>query len=136
MLNQLTDYYFWSAAPSLTLTPADKFFMWLFVGIAAIGVAAIILSYLSYLNSDKVMDVVIRKFKNLALFTGLSGLVWFGIRYENTPIFGSRYWAGLILVMGLVWLGLFLKYLIFDYKKTKVEYERETLKNKYLPRKG
>lgn len=133
MLNQLTDYYFWTAAPSLTITSADKAFFWLFTAITALGIAAIIFSYV---NSDKVADVAIRKFKNLTLSTGLSGLIWFGIRYENTPIFGSRYWAGLILLVGLIWLGFFLKYMVFDYKKGKAEYEREMLKNKYLPRKG
>ena len=99
MLNQFTDYYFWTAAPPLTLTAPEKALMWLFTTIAALGLAAIIFSYV---NSDKVRDIAIRKFKNLALFTGLSGLVWFAIRYENTPIFGSRYWAGLILVVGLI----------------------------------
>lgn len=133
MLQQITDYYFWTSAPSLSLTSMDRAFMWLFVAITALGIVAIIFSYI---NSDKVTDVAIRKFKNLTLSTGLSGLVWFGIRYENTPILGSRYWAGLILIMALVWIGVFLKYMVFDYKKSKVQYERELLKNKYLPRKG
>ncbi len=133
MLNQLTDYYFWASAPTLRLTAEDKAFMWVFVAITALSVAAIIFSYI---NSDKVTDVAIRKFKNLTLAIGLSGLVWFGIRYENTPIFGSRYWAGLILLIGLIWAIWFLKYMVFDFKKTKVEYERELLKKKYLPRKG
>ena len=77
MFNQFTDYYFWASAPSLALAPADKFFMWLFVAISALGVAAIVFSYL---NSDTVTDVAIRKFKNFALSTGLAGLVWFAIR--------------------------------------------------------
>ena len=131
MLKEFTDYYFWVSPPSINLSSTDMFFMWLFLAIAALGIAAIILSYLNY---DTVRDTAIRKFKNLTLTTGLSGLIWFGIRYENTPIFSNRYWAGGILLLGLIWLGFFLKYMIFDYKKTKVQYEREILKQRYLPK--
>lgn len=131
MIEKFTDYYFWFAAPSLNITAEDKFFMWLFAAITLVGIAGIVALYF---NLDRIRDQVIRKFKDLMLTVGLFGLVWFGIRYENTPIFGNRYWAALILLIGLVWLGFYLKFALVDYKKIKVEAERETLKKKYLPK--
>jgi hypothetical protein len=131
MIQQFTDYYFWAAAPSLNLTAEDKIFMWLFLAITVLGVLSIAALYL---NLDRLRERAIRKFKDLTLSIGLAGLIWFAIRYENTPIFGNRYWAGLILLVGLVWLGFYLKFLLMDYNKIKAQEEREALKKKYLPK--
>jgi uncharacterized membrane protein (DUF485 family) len=76
---------------------------------------------------------LISKFFYLSLNIGITGLIWYGIRYENTPIFSMHFWAGLILLIGLIWLGFVLKYLFFDFSKEKREYDHEQVKSRYIP---
>lgn len=130
MFNQLKDYYFWFVQPPTILTQADKYFGYLFLAglILAIGLWA-----WSKFIKHSVNKKLIKKFSSPILNLGISGLVWFGLRFENTPLFGQRYWAGLVMIVSLVWLGFVLKFLVFNYRTEKVEFEKESIKNKYIP---
>jgi hypothetical protein len=131
MFDRLTDYYFWFPQPPTILSQPDMFFGYIFAGIF---ILAIVVRIVARFMSHDIYRKALLKFWYLGLTVGLSGLIWFGMRYENTQIFGRRYWAGLTLLVGLVWLVPVLKYLIMNFVKEKKEYERELIKNKYLPR--
>jgi hypothetical protein len=60
------------------------------------------------------------------------GLVWFGFRYENTPIFSKRMWPGLIGLIGLVWLFFVVKYFVTEFSKDRAQYNNELIRNKYI----
>jgi hypothetical protein len=132
MWNKFTDYYFWFSQPSSFLSNEDWLFAYISGGLIVFGVIFYILSWLSKNPVDK---TVFKKIWRLGITIGLSGLVWFGIRYENTPMFSQHFWMGLNLLVGLVWLVFILKYLFFKYREAKNEYSREMLKSKYLPQK-
>lgn len=125
------DKFFWFSQPSTILTPEDKYLGYVFAGLL---VLAILFRLSVIFSRNPVNKVLLKKFWHLTFSTGLSGLIWLGVRYENTPIFSQRYWAGLALAIGVVWLLFVLKYLVFDYFKQKSEYNREQIKNKYLPK--
>ena len=127
-----TDYYFWFSSPSYTLIPADKLFFWIFFVVTAVGLTAWVANWFI---RDGLLQRVFSKITNFACTIGFSGLFWFFLRYENTPIFANRYWAALVFVAGLIWLGFVLKYVTFDFKKERANFTREQLKNKYLPNK-
>src|SRR3972149_1134277 len=119
MFKQLTDYFFWFAQPSSFLSQQDYQ-----LGLAiAFRVAA-------FRSSHAVNRKLFSRFWNLMLTISLIGLLWFGMRYENTPIFAKRLWAGLTLAIGVIWLGFLIKYLLFNYGREKVDYEREQVKNR------
>ena len=131
MSKRLFDYYFWFAQPPTILDQADKYLGYVFAGLLLLAVAFILLKKFS---DNPINRVLFQKFWHLTLSTAITGLLWLGIRYENTQIFGRRYWAGLTLLAGIVWLLFILKYLIFDYRRQKNEYDKEQIKNKYLPK--
>ena len=131
MFNRIFDYYFWFSQPSTILTNADNYLGYIF---AALFILAIVFRATVAFAKNPITQTLFRKFWNLALFTSLSGLVWLAVRYENTPIFGQRYWAGITLVIGIIWLFFILKYLIIEYRVQKKEYDREIIKNKYIPK--
>src|SRR6185503_5172976 len=111
MLNKLFDYYFWFTQPATILTPEDMTLAYIFLGIM---VLAVVFWVLTKLISHQIKAKVFKKFWHLTLPIGLSGLVWLGLRYENTPLFAQRFWAGLTLIIGLLWLLVIVKYLIFN----------------------
>ncbi len=130
-MSSFTDYYFWFAQPSSFLADIDKTFMYVFLGIL---VAAILLRLaIRFAIKHSVVKKLFMKVWRLLLTVGLSGVIWGIVRYESTPIFGRRYWAGLTILIGVIWLIFILKYLLFNFRKDKQEYDRERVKNKYIP---
>ena len=132
MLTKLFDYFFWFTQPSTILTNADKVFGYLFL---ASLLLAIILGVWGRFISNQADKKLVKKFYLLTLNLGIAGLFWFGVRFENIPILAERFWAGAILIIGFIWLLFIVKYLAFNFRAEKVNYEREQIKNKYIPTK-
>jgi len=131
MWNKLFDYYFWFIQPSTVLSNSDNIFGYISLALLA---AAIVFRLLISFNKNETNRKLFRKIWHLTLSLGISGLIWFGLRFENTPLFAERFWFGLIVIIGIIW-GLFiLKYLIFNFSSEKTEADREMLKSKYLPK--
>lgn len=124
------DYYFWFTQPAIVLIQADKLFGGVF---AVLVIVAILLWLLTFIIKHDVVKNLVKRIMHLSLTIGLSGLFWFVLRYENTPIFANRYWAGLILVLGIIWLVFILKFVLFNLSQAIGEYDHEILKKKYLP---
>lgn len=132
MTNAIFTKLFWFTFPTFTLISLDRVFMWIFVALVAIGIIAPVINLW---NNDLLLQNIIKRFRNLGLTTGILGLLWFALRYEYTPLFSYRYWAGLIFLIGIVWLGFIIKYLIFDLKRDRKEIANKIVKEKYLPKK-
>jgi len=129
MWNQLTSNYFWFGVPTINLTPADKLFAYIFIGLIVIGVIALLALRL---KDKQHCDIIIRKIQSLGLYMGSFGLFWFWVRYENVSIFGDRYWAGLVMLITLIWAGRITKFSLIDYKQIRALEEKEAIKKKYL----
>jgi hypothetical protein len=130
MFSKLYDYYFWFTQPPTIFTHADKVFGDSFLACLILG---IILAIAKRFVSNEVVKKLINKFSSWFLYLGITGLVWLGLRYENTPILAERLWAGVIVLIGIIWLIFILKYLVFNFRSDKIQLDRETVKNKYIP---
>jgi len=129
MFSQFLHSEFWFIQPSSFLSSPDRLLFYVFVGLSIIGiVAAIIRKFLR----NKIEAKLASRFFHLFLTTGLLGIIWFAFRYENTQVLGLRYWAALIILAGLVWLGFILKFLVFNFFQELREYRHEAVKNKYI----
>lgn len=126
----LFDKFFWFVPPSSILSNADWIFGYIFAGFIALS---IILWVVKRFTKNQIAAKLIGKFFNLFLYNGISGAIWFGFRYENTPVFGQRYWAGLVFLILIVWLLFILKYLVFNFSKELTEYNHELVKKRYMP---
>lgn len=120
--------YFWFIQSSLQ--HSDYVFGFVCSGVVVLG---IFLGLSKRFIDHKVQIKLLGKFSSLFLTMGLVGLLWFLLRYENTPIFGLRYWAGIIILIALVWLIFILKYWIFNFRSEVREYEHEQIKRRYIP---
>src|SRR4026207_586096 len=114
MLNKLKDYFFWFSQPPTILVSADKKIGYLFAASLIIGV---IFWIWSRFVENQINKKLIKKLSSLAFYTGFAGLFWLGLRFENVPIFGRRYWAGVVGIVAIIWLGFIVKYLIRNYGK-------------------
>jgi hypothetical protein len=130
-MSNLTSYYFWFTQPSTTLSPADKTLIYIFFGMLAVS---IVFLFASKFTKHLIYRKLFKKFWHLIFWIAIGGVVWSALRYENTPIFAERYWAGLNFVIGIVWLIFILKYLVFNFRGEKSEYDHELIRSKYLPK--
>ncbi len=130
MWAKLFDRNLWFAQPSIVLAHTDLYLGYFF---AACIILAIVLKLSERFVINKVKAKLIDRLFYHLLTIGISGLVWFGFRYENTQIFAMRAWAGLVLLTGLVWFLFVIKYLIFKFSTELKEYEHTLIRNKYIP---
>jgi uncharacterized membrane protein (DUF485 family) len=124
------DINFWIRVPSLNLASEDLILGYLFAGLTLVAISCWITRMFI---RHKVTKKLLNKIFTVLFTTGLIGLIWFGLRFEATPIFSTRYWAALIFLIGLIWFGFVAKYYILHYRRERSEYDDEALKKKYLP---
>ena len=114
----------------LALQSIDKI---LAIVIVAVLVTGVFLSIFLRLSSLGLVNFeLLRRFKNLFLFFGLTGLVWLGFRYENAMYLTWRFWIGLLAVAAIIWLFKILFYIFSRYPKDLAEWRRKEVKEKYL----
>lgn len=131
-MDRFLDYFFWFTQPSTILSEVDKLFAYIFIGMM---VSAILFRLAAkFAAKHPINKKLLMKFWQLMFVIGFSGVFWAVLRYENTYIFARRYWAGLNFIVGLLWLGMIAKYVIFNYRSEKSNLDREQLKSKYLPK--
>jgi hypothetical protein len=127
----MTDYYFWFTQPPTAPTVHD---LWAFYIFAGMVLASGLLFALRFSIKHTIVKQALRKFIILLLTVGIVGIIWYAFRFEGTPIFAKRIWAGLILLGGVIWIGFVLKYMLFRFNADKSEYDNNLLKSKYLPK--
>lgn len=120
---------FWLEQPAVNLSLYDIMLFYFFVGFV---ILAIVLAF-SYFYKHPFVKGLLTRFRNVCLFLGVTGLLWFGFRYENTPIFARRFWALIIVIIALIWLGFIFKYLFLEYFEAKREYDWKEQNSRYMP---
>ncbi len=111
--------------------PIDKLF--LFLGLVALIIAGILKLAQKFALSP--IDAKLRgKLFGPFLFLGLAQIVWYGARVQLVRFFGSHFLAILLLLIFLVWLGALIFRGIKTYQTDKLQWEKEQVKIKYLPK--
>jgi hypothetical protein len=102
-----------------------------------LGAALIVLGLvfkLAALYAPSPVDAKYRgKFFTLFFSIGLSEVIWYGFRVEYVTFFGSHLVAFLILLTGLIWFVVLVVKMIKNYSKEKQEWEKQQVRQKYLP---
>lgn len=124
------DQLFWFSQPATQLNVHDNYLLWLFAGIAIVG---IVLKISFRFLKHPVIRKLLNRFSNAGLVMGLVGLIWFGMRYENAQIFSYRYWAALVIIILVIWLVFIFKYWLTNFRSEKQSYDRMLLNSKYIP---
>lgn len=102
-----------------------------FAGLALI-VIAVVLYILRRFQRRGLQQGLLVRWTRLAFYIGVLLAAWFWLRYELIHFFGLHFVAALIVLGGLVWLGLILKFQFGEYRRLRAEYARQQLKQKYL----
>ncbi len=128
--NLLTaDYWFAIDRTSLHLIDKTVFG----IGIAFI-VIAIVLVLIRRRTQSPFYRSLLGKFSNIFWITGALEVVWFGFRYENAVYLGTLFVAAFIGLIFLLRAGFLTKLFIRNRKTALQAWQREQVKNKYLPK--
>ncbi len=126
------DTTYWFIQPPSVLTFFDKFTGYASAALALVG---ILFWIWARFMPTPVHKKLINKFANFAFTIGIFGLLWFGMRYEYTPIFSDRIWPLLIGLGGIVWFVIVAKYALTGFRRERTEWANQQVKEKYLPKK-
>ena|SRR3989344_2561814 len=130
MFSKLLDSSYWFTQPPIILTRSDYYLAWFFT---ACLILAMILKLAKRFSKNPIKTRLMDRLFSLLLTVSFSGLIWYGFRYENTPIFAMHYWAGLVVLIGLIWFFFIAKYFVSRFFPELTEFDREQLKKKYIP---
>lgn len=85
------------------LAPSDRASIAIFIVLAVIVVAGIVVRVLRRRVQDKLTRVLWRRVGSALMTVGGVALLWFFFHYEQVRFFGARFWLGLIIVWAIVW---------------------------------
>jgi hypothetical protein len=126
----LTDYFFWFAQPSFTLSNYDWFAGYFFAALLALSI--VVWAVKGFVAKHEVVKHLLGRYSNALFWFGVVGLVWFALRYEAVPLLSKRVFAGLIIAWGIIWLGFIKYYFVFRFFKDKEAYDYNQVKGKYI----
>lgn len=126
---QFKTYDFWFGYDRFMIHVTDKAILlagalFLFFGFVALA--------FSFFAKNQFLAKVAKWKAKILIIGGLGEILWFGLRYQNVQVFGTRFVALLILLAMLVWLYFPAKYFFSRYKTDLAEAERKANKDKYL----
>jgi hypothetical protein len=120
---------FWFKIDPSAIYRADQFFLVLGVALVILGIAFRLGGRFS---SHQFSKRVWQRLSNLMLTIGLLEIFWYGLRFQNIRLFGTRAVALLMLIMGIIWLVPILRYRFKQYHADVSNWSKEQLKQKYL----
>lgn len=114
----------------------DPLFIALTVGVFGIFILAgiVLLVFSKRLKEKAFWAKAAPKIASMTLWMGILGFIHLWVAYEQTYLWGARFW---LLVWGialLVWVLHILNFVFRILPKTEVEYEEEMRIKKYLPK--
>lgn len=128
-IKQFFSYDFLFYVNPVRLGRVDKAF-------ALAAVASIILAVVckiwARMASNTVTKKLARRLVLLMSTVGITGIMWFGLRYQNVTVLGSHFVFLLIVLTGIIWFGYIVKYWWKNYTPERIAWEKEQVKLKYL----
>lgn len=131
----LIDWSFWFDLTPIRMAPA---FEAMFFGLFALAVIAgsIVRMVVRNGSYEKYRGEFLKRIANICSYTGLVGLIWFFLTFEEIQFFGSRFWF-LVILIGAAFAVF--RVIRFAKKDVPVFQHREQSRadvNKYLPRRS
>ncbi len=74
-----------------------------------------------------------KRFASMALWMGTLGLLLVFFTHELAYFFGARFWYLVWLLVFLILLGRFIKFLLVDIQEKKAAYDAKARIDKWLP---
>lgn len=131
----LVDWHFWF---DLTPTRLASTFEAMFFALFALTIiaGAVIRMMVRNGSYDKYRAEMLKRIAGICSMTGIVGLVWFFLTFEEIQFFGARFWF-LVILVGVV--VAVIRLILFVRREVPVLQHREQSRaevNKYLPRRS
>ncbi|MFA6018412.1 MAG: hypothetical protein WCT28_04200 [Patescibacteria group bacterium] len=131
----LVDWHFWL---DLTPTRLASTFEAMFFAVFALSIiaGAVIRMMIRNGSYDRYRAEMLKRIAGICSTTGVVGLIWFFLTFEEIQFFGARFWFLVIFVGALIAV---LRLIRFVKREVPVLQHREQSRadvNKYLPRRS
>jgi hypothetical protein len=119
------------ATPPVNFSRSDLILSGIFVAFLIVAISAKI-GQLLQAKKNAVSARLLRRLSFGFFSFGTLGIIWVGLRYLSIPYLGIRFVAGLIGLGFLIWLYFILAYILLRFRKDKIEWQHNQIKQKYL----
>lgn len=101
-----------------------------------VGVVAFLLSIIFRISASLAPNPIDKEFRHklyrVFMFCGVGEMLWYLVRWQNVPFFGTHFISGAIFFIAFVWLIWIIATVIKNYSSKKEAWNKEQLKLKYL----
>ncbi len=133
MMARYLNWSYWFSSFAIPFTEqVAGYFLWLLIVIGAAGLAAKIIAWRTKTSP---WSKLYKRVGNLFLFEAVLLGINFFFTQTSTPVLGSRWWFGLWILVGIIWVGLILRQAIWRLPKELKERKDQRVFEKYLPKK-
>jgi uncharacterized membrane protein len=130
MIKQFFTYQYLFQVNPAFISPQEKLFF--FAGVISV-LLSIVLKIAAVLSLNPVDKKYREKFYHLFLTIGVSEVIWYLCRRENVTFFNTRFVAWLIILIAIIWFIVAVVKTIKNYPKEKEIWEKQQVRQKYLP---
>lgn len=104
----------------------------IFLAAALLVLAGLVCLIYTLFVKNEFLEKIAKWIAKIYIIIGLLEIFWFLLRFQNVQVFGTRFVAALIAVIGLIWIYFPIKYFFTKYKVDMAEAERKASRDKYL----
>lgn len=113
------------------IAPSDRTSLVVFILLALIVVAGIVVRALRRRVQDKLTRVLWRRIGSALVTVGTVALLWYFFHYERIRFFGARFWLGLIIVWTIVWTVRLVRFVRRDMVRMRERNAQRHVEAKY-----
>lgn len=125
----LKTYDFWFGYDRTMIHATEKL---IFLAAALLVLAGLVCLIYTLFVKNEFLEKIAKWIAKIYIIIGLLEIFWFLLRFQNVQVFGTRFVAALIAVIGLIWIYFPIKYFFTKYKVDMAEAERKASRDKYL----
>lgn len=127
---------FWFELQQTALVPQyNRAFFLIFAGMLVLSTIVRIVRR-KWQKRDKYLARGFDRFANLLFAQGIFGLVLLWFNYEELYLLGARFWFLIWAILGLIWFGSIVRYIVKTAPELREKAEARGEVNKYLPRRN
>lgn len=126
---ELFSYKYLFAAPNQAPSRYDHWILYFGTALVILG---LILWVVKLVSKATLQKNLLGRWVNLTFYIGLLLALWYWLRYQLVSFLSLHIVMLLILLIGIIWLVILIRYQAGTYNLAKKDFEREQLKRKYM----
>lgn len=131
-MEKLLHFNYWFDLTPVRMSPGIE--IGFFIAFSLLIILGLALRIVKKSQTDKFTRIVLERATAMTVWTGILGLLWLFLTYEEISIFGARFWFLVLILMLVIMLVSLYRYAEIKVPQLRMLEQSKAEANKYLPR--